>query len=610
MTGANCQAETVFTSSPRDLRRSDDGYSPLAGYAAIGDGRTVALVAMDGRIDWLPVPAIDDSPMFAALLDAEHGGSLSLSPVDEARVRRRYVPDTNVLETTWTTSTGTVVVHDALVTGVAGRLPWMQLEREVIGRDGEVEMAWAVVPGTALRTTEPEARSIHGKKIVRVGEAQIAVVTDSDQEDDGSEPVFRGRMRTSPGSSHTICVVGSADRPLPVPDVGVLSGGVARTIREWQEWSRAYEAEGPWSDHVRRSALVLKLLIFTPTGAIAAAATTSLPERASGGKNWDYRFAWVRDLLLTVRALTRFSLREETQAAVDWLLETVSSQHDDMPIFFTLRGKRMDRVVRRDAPGWRGISPVVEGNRASSQSQLGVYGEIFWIIREFSHHGGVLDLASAALLERLAGDACERWRDKDSGMWELTDLEHHTSSKMGCWLALDAAVELHDAGQITGDRALWQSERDAIKEWIDAHCWNETVGAYTMFPDTTRLDASVLLYAMAGFDRGERMRSTIDAVRRHLHEGAGVFRFSGAQEEESPFVACGFWLVSALACVGEIEEATELMHELVGLCNDVGMFAEMVTVDGREFMGNIPQALSHLALINAAIDLEQAAARH
>ncbi|MFZ7086483.1 glycoside hydrolase family 15 protein [Curtobacterium sp. RRHDQ10] len=586
--------------------RRIDGYAPIQDYAAIGDGRTVALIARDGRIDWLPVPALDSPAVFAAVLDADHGGHISLRPTDpDARIDRRYEPGTNVLVTTWTTDTGSVVVTDAMVTGVAGRLPWAEIGRCVQGVHGHVELTWAVEPGTLLGQAEPRRLDTVNGPVIAIDGVTIAIV------EQGFDPVhedgarFSGTFTATEGSKSILTIVGTHDEPIFIPEPQNTMRGIDRTIANWSAWSEEFSYDGPWAEAVQRSALALKLLIFSPTGAIAAAATTSLPEDMGGGKNWDYRFAWVRDLAYTVRALNRFGLREETHAAVSWLMRTIANHDDGMPIFYSLTGAESNEVENRDAPGWRGIGPVTEGNRAGDQLQLGVWGDIFDIMRQYVDEGNVLDRQTAKVLEGLADDACTEWEKADSGMWELEDVQHYVTSKIGCWQALDAAITLHDAGQLQGSRDVWAKNRELIVQWVDEHGWNEELGHYVMYAGSDQLDASILLHGPSGFDRGERMARTIDAIQEQLQRGPLVYRYSGIEDEESPFVACSFWLAAALSCVGREDDARALMDDMVGRGNDVGLFSEMISERTGDFMGNIPQGLSHLALISAAITIEE-----
>ena len=582
-----------------------DGYVDLRSYAAIGDGRTVALIALDGSVDWMPIPSLDSAPAFGRILDAAEGGAIELAPEGEFSVKRRYVPGTNVLVTTFTTDTGSARVTDALVTGIAGRLPWVELARRIEGVRGDIRFRWRVAPGTMFATASPWKDTTPHGPVLRVDGVTIGVRGIDHGPRGGGDRALAGTFVTSKGSRHVLTVVGTADEPLHLPIAEKTDVGIDRTIANWKTWSREFSYDGPWAEHVQRSALALKLLVYAPTGAIAAAPTTSLPESREGGKNWDYRFAWVRDAAYTVHALTRFGLREETQASVAWLVRTIRDHGPDPHIFYRLDGRLADGVTELNAPGWRGDGPVVEGNPAAEQDQHGVYGDLLGMMLNYVRAGNLIDEATGHILVSAADRACDVWRQPDAGMWELPEIRNYTSSMMGCWQALDSAVRLSELGEIPGNPDRWARERDAIAEHIAEHCWSEERQSYVAFEGTDELDASVLLHAPSGFDRGERMSRTIDAIRDELGVGPLVFRYSGAQAEEGAFVACSFWVASALACVGRRDEAIELMDELVELSNDVGLYAEMIQPDDQSFWGNLPQGLSHLALINAAITIEE-----
>lgn len=583
---------------------------PIDSYAPIGDGRTVALIGLDGSIDWLPLPELTDLPVFARLLDEDTGGCLELQPTEEFQSRRRYIPGTNVLETTFRTDAGTVRVTDALVSGIAGRLPWAELARRVDGIEGEVEMRWRVHPGSSLQTAAPWMESTPHGTVIRSGATAFVVVgfehgPKRPDPDGPTGPVLEGSFTTSRGSRHLLALASTHDEPLHFPDPRNVDDGIDRTVGNWRHWSSVFSYRGPWEKHVQRSALALKLLIHSPTGSIAAAATTSLPERPEGGKNWDYRHAWVRDLAYSAHALVRFGLREETHAALSWLLRTIRDHGPELHVMYTLDGGLVPQPTVYDVRGWRGIGPVVTGNPASGQLQLGVYGDLLAICRTYVDAGNVLDAGTARLLADMADRTCDLWRNPDSGMWELAELRHYTSSKMGCWKALDDAVALADAGIIPGSAERWSAERDRIRAWVDENCWSAQRSAYVFFAGTDELDTSVLLHAPSGFDRGERMSTTIDALTEDVGAGPLMYRYTGAGAEEKTFVACAFWRVEALACVGRHEEALALMDELVDAANDVGIYAEMIDADDGSAWGNTPQALSHLAFLSAAMTIRE-----
>lgn len=581
----------------------EDGYTAIEDYAAIGDGRTVALIAEDGRIDWFPVPNLDSPPPFGAILDSEHGGYFGLCPSGEHTIEREFVHGTNVLSTTYRTTTGTVRVTDSMNTGVAGRLPWVELARRVEGVTGSVPMEWIVRPGTMLGSASPWAHETEHGTVLRVDGLTMAVQTLAAPGSVIDDKAIGGTFTTSVGSRHLIGLVGTEDEPLPLPSAVLIDEGVDRTIGNWRVWWEEFHYDGPWAAHVGRSALALKLLLHSPSGAIAAAATTSLPENRNGGKNWDYRYAWVRDTAYTIRALLRFGLREEVHAAVAWLLKVIRSNDPLVNVFYTLDGELPGGTEQPDIPGWRGTRPVVHGNAAAGQLQLGIFGDLFSIVRLYVDAGNVLDAHTGRLLASIADEACDSWQRRDAGIWELEEQCHYTISKMQCWQALDCAVHLADCGQIPGVADRWRSERERIRAYIETECWSEDRGAYTAYPGSDGLDAAVLLAAEMNFDRGERLSSTLDALTAELADGPLMYRYSGVSAEESTFVACAFWRVSALACVGREDEASKLMDQLVELSNEVGLYSEMIDASDGSFLGNFPQGLSHLALVNAALTI-------
>jgi GH15 family glucan-1,4-alpha-glucosidase len=271
-------------------------------------------------------------------------------------------------------------------------------------------------------------------------------------------------------------------------------------------------------------------------------------------------------------------------------------------VFYQLNGSPPPEELRTyDVPGWRGIGPVVAGNEAGGQLQLGVFGDIFGIVQLYVDQGNVLDAETGRMLAGIADLACDMWRTKDAGMWELPEPQHYTTSKLGCWQAVTNAAHLAEIGQIPGDATRWRAEADRIRAWVDDNAWSEKIQAYVWYPGTEDLDASILLHAISGFDRGKRMSQTLDALKTELGHGPHLYRYTGAADEEGTFVACSFWMVSALHLVGRTDEAHRLMDSLLGSVNDVGILSEMIDPDTGDFLGNLPQALSHLALINAAV---------
>jgi GH15 family glucan-1,4-alpha-glucosidase len=590
--------------------RDAHGYAPIADYAVLGDGRTVALVARDGSVDWWPVPAIDAPPIFAALLEPAGGGYFCLQPEGEATSERRYVRGTNVLQTTYSTGRGTAMVTDALNSGAAGRLPWTELVRQVECSAGEVALTWRMVPGDRFRQASPFVKAHHGVPVARVGDQMLAVVTDNAGVAEAGPDAVGGQVRLRSGQRALISLVATDNEPVYVPCPASVYDRLARTTASWKDWSSYLPPGGRWEHAVERSALALKTLLYEPSGAIAAAATTSLPERVGSDKNYDYRYAWVRDSSYTLDAFMSLGLHEEVHGAVSWILSALRMSRGRLHVFYTMDGRVPDGEAEIGVPGYQGSRPVRAGNSARGQTQLGVYGDFFDMMARYAAGGHVLDDNTSRLMSGLADECCSSWQQKDSGIWELPDLQHYTISKIGCWVALDRACRLAEAGQLPRRNIeRWRHEAAAVRAWVDERCWSAGMGSYTFYAGSEKLDAAVLLAGRTGFAEGERLAGTIEAVVRHLSRGPAVYRYSGMDEEENAFVACSFWLVSAMAHNGQVERACELMDGSVAMANDLGLFSEQVSPTTGELFGNIPQGLSHVALINAAHAVERAEQR-
>lgn len=581
---------------------------PLDQYAALGDGRSVALVGSDGSIDWWCVPNMDSAAFFDRILDPEDGGRFAITPEEAFTVERHYREDSNVLEHIFATASGTARVTDSLNSGISGRLPWSELARRIEGLTGCVVFAIEVRPGKRLDEAsawrEPNS---HGD-VLHVDGIIAALRTDEHVEriaDDDRRML--ARHTTSPGSHTLIALLASADEPLILPTLKTIDQRIDRTDKAWREWSENLIVDGPYASQVRRSALALKLLLFSPSGAIAAAATTSLPERIGGDKNYDYRFAWIRDVAYTIKAFLRVGAVEEAKAAFSWLTTTVRRHEGGPRVMYSLDGSLAPQQEELDLPGFAGSTPVLQGNKARSQLQLGIYGDILETAALFVDEGHVLDLITRRLLAHLADRCADLWHKKDTGIWELEDEQHYTMSKMSCWTALDRAVDLARHGQIESSHPQrWERERKRIVAWIDTHCWSDVKGAYTLYAGTEKLDAAHLLAVRFGFGEKERMISTRAAIQRDLSRGPLVYRYSGMEAEEGTFTACGFWMVEAYALLGDRAAAIRQMDEmLVATGNNLGLLTEQVDAGSGAMLGNTPQALSHLALIHAATAIEE-----
>jgi GH15 family glucan-1,4-alpha-glucosidase len=581
-----------------------DGHAPIRDYAAIGDGRTVALVALDGSIDWLCFPDHDSPAVFGALLDPVGGGSFALAPEGRFDVERRYIPGTNVLETTYTTGEGVVRITDLMTFEHGGLVPWIELVRKVEGLSGSVPMTWSVEPRFGFGKTETSVALRKEVPLASAGGDSLAVVSWDAGEPNVTAGRIEGRFATSGGSTALIALSGAHESPVHLQPREGVELRIEGTVEAWKRWVRGlHPYEGPWADAVVRSILALKLLIHTPTGAITAAPTTSLPERIGGDKNYDYRFAWVRDSSFTLDALMRLGYNEQAHASFTWLLDALDDTHPRVQPIYRIHGPVLAAERELDLPGYRGSRPVRDGNDAADQLQLSGYGDLLTTTWLYVRQDNVLDPATGSRLTEVVDLLGSIWKNKDSGIWELPEVAHYTQSKMGAWVAFDRALRLVADGQLP-DRhaAAWRSEAESIHAWVESNCWSEELGAYAMAPGTDKLDASLLLTARMeyGEPAGERNRRTREAIRRELGRGPLLYRYTGMPEEEGAFVACSFWLVESLSRAERLDEAEELMDEMLPLANDVGLFSEQMDPETHAFLGNFPQGLSHLALVNAA----------
>jgi GH15 family glucan-1,4-alpha-glucosidase len=588
-----------------------DGYAPIADYGAIGDGRTVALVARDGSVDWLCLPDLDSPSTFGAIVDRERGGRFELQPAEAFEATRRYLPETNVLETTFSTAGGKVRVTDAMALPTGGLAPYRELVRRVENVAGRVAMRWRVEPrpgyGTGVRLEERA-----GVPVAADGPDALAVVAW-----DAGEPAVHhgsvdGSFVSADGSVANLVLAAAHQEPLVFPSRDEVETRLRGTARSWRDWSSAREYDGPWPDAVLRSALALKLLVFAPSGAIAASPTTSLPETIGGERNWDYRFSWPRDSAFALRALLELGCASESDAFFSWLLHASQLTKPEVHVLYRLNGRAEAAERRLPLDGYRGSRPVRIGNAAAGQTQHDVYGEVLDAASHFASFRRDLDRDHGRRLAKIADHVCGIWREPDAGIWEVRSEEaHFTQSKMMCAVALDRAVALAEQGLLDGDVVRWRRERDKVREFVDTRCYSERKRSYARSADEHSLDAALLLGVIAGYDEpaAPRLLGTVDAVRRELSEGPFVRRYvtgDGLPGEDGAFLACSFWLVEAYARQGRVDEATALMDELVGLANDVGLYAEEIDPATGEFLGNFPQGLSHLALITAAVALAKA----
>jgi GH15 family glucan-1,4-alpha-glucosidase len=621
---------TEVTLAP-DRSAAAGGSIPIADYGLLSDCNSAALVSRDGSIDWLCLPRFDAPSVFARILDAE-GGHWSIGPAGEFTTERRYVDGTLVVETTFTTEMGSVRLRDALVFADGQRGHDLGLDtphellRSVEGLSGEVDLVLELAPRPEYGLVRPLVRRTDEGGRTFGGPNQIALRAGVPVELDGA--TIRARFTVRAGDE-----IGFAVRWIPpeaaTPPEPTAPGDVARriedTIEGWRSWEADHDVyEGPHRELVRLSSRVLKGLTFRPTGAMVAAPTTSLPETVGGERNWDYRYAWIRDASLTLQALYIGACSDEAENFVSFMTSSAGGGAGDehsLQIMYGISGEH--DLTERELPwlrGWRESRPVRVGNGAWGQTQLDVYGELLDALHLYHERLGELHPEIQRFVAELADAAAARWHEKDAGMWEMRgEPRHHLSSKVLCWTALDRAVKLAPALGAYAKAEKWAAERDRIREAILTRGWSEAKQAYAQSFDSDDLDAAQLLMPLVGFlpATDERMRSTIEAIARELTHDGLVLRYlndeglnaDGLTGEEGTFTICSFWLVSCLAKAGELERAEALFDQLASYANDLGLLAEEIDPANGEQLGNFPQAFSHIGLITSAWEIDRAQAR-
>jgi GH15 family glucan-1,4-alpha-glucosidase len=592
-----------------------DGYAPIADYALIGDCRTAALVARDGGIDWLCLPDVDSPALFARILDAERGGCWELAPTDSFETDRRYQERSNVLETDFRTAGGSIRVTDAMtLTDTRTLAPLREVVREISGLSGSVRVGWRIEPrfGYGASATTFEWRS--GRPFASAGADAIVVGAW-----DAGEPRVRangieGEFEVRAGETALLQLAAAHGDPLVLSGRADVEDRLRSTCEFWSGWVGKIRYGGSWRGAVVRSALALRLLVYAPSGAIVAAPTTSLPEWIGGSRNWDYRFTWVRDASFTINAFLRLGLREEANAFFWWLMHASRLTQPRLQILYRVDGStRADERELGHLAGYRHSPPVRTGNGAADQVQHDVYGDLLEAIWLFVESGQQLDRSTGKEVAAIADYVAKVWRERDAGIWEVRSgpTDFVQSKALSC-IALDRACALAERGVIPSRHAeRWRDEAEAVRRFVDEQGWDTALGSYVRSADQRELDASLLTMAILGYAdaKGDRLRGTVDAVRRVLARGPLVYRYRGEDGltgDEGAFVTCSFWLVDALARGGKVAEAVALMDELVALANDVGLYAEEIDPATGEQLGNFPQGLSHLALVNAAVSIADA----
>lgn len=600
-------------------------YKSIDEYGAIGNCRTVALVGRDGSIDWCPLPELPSPSVFSAILDRRIGGRFRVGPTTPVLGRQEYLESTNVLRTSFMVEGGTLAVLDFMplsgsIEGKGGSEAPPQVHRLVRCESGEVEVDVEWSPRfdfaraeTCMELTDDGAVATADDERLQLSGLPAGAETRIDE-----GPTLRARFKVSGG--HGVALVSSWGDSEPVATMPALH----ETSEVWRSWVCKPEATGDrawageWAGRVIRSELALKLLTHAETGAVAAAATTSLPEWIGGPRNWDYRYAWIRDAGETIRAFLAMGHVKEAEEFLEWI-EGVSRDCADLDrphIMYGLRGEAVTDEEELDHfEGYRGSRPVKTGNLAFDQLQLDVFGQLMVCAHEMLEAGHAVSPDVLTFLSELANHACRMWGEPDHGIWEMKETHHFVHSKVMAWVALDRAMHMAEQGHISGDVEEWSKQRAAVREQVLERGWNEQRGAFVQHYDTEALDAANLqlgLQEFLPFD-DERMRSTIDMTLEELTTADGmVYRYrtdDGIPSDEGAFILPTFWMVDSLVLAGRLDEALDLFEHASQHANHLGLFSEQTDPMSGALIGNFPQAFSHIGLINSALYLSKAQGR-
>ncbi len=605
------------------------GYLPIEHYGAIGNLHTVALVGRNGSIDWCSLPELDRPSVFGGILDAGRGGRFRVSLPGGPLGEQRYRGDTNVLETSFQSPSGRLEVIDFMpISGnIDGRrstpvAPEIHRILHAPGGDVEVDVEWAPRPDYARIRSSIEPR--RGGFVALGGEEDVHLVGVPDgaleRTGDAAGPVVSGRLPLRAGTS--VLLVTSWGEPDPATSLDRSMSLLEETETAWERWAHKEEATGqrawggPWRQLIIRSELALKLLTHADSGAFAAAGTTSLPEVIGGVRNWDYRYCWLRDAAMTADAFLAMGHHDEMRDFVLWATrasEQSVAAGRTLHIMYGLHGEVPPAAQDLDhLHGYRESQPVQIGNDAVDQLQLDVFGELLDCGFALVRAGYALEPDVAAFLPQVADRAAERWHEADHGLWEMPlEPRQYTYSKLMAWVALDRALRLEAEGHIHGDVDAWHAGRDGLAEWLVNVGFDRHRGAFVQRGGAPDLDASSLMIPVLGFlpPDDPRVQATIDLTLQELTEHDLVYRYrvdDGLPGEEGTFVLCTWWLVDALALAGRVEEAERIFEGLIRRVNHVGLLSEQIDATSGAFLGNFPQAFSHIGLITSTANLARA----
>ena len=582
----------------------------------------MALISTSGSIDWCAMPRIDANSVFGRILDWDKGGYCSIHPEDEIyESSRRYHDDALILETVFKTEQGEAKLYDCFAMRAGGREnPLNQIIRIVEGVHGEVPMSVAFAPRFDYGLLKPWFRRCNkGANITATGGHQGLLLTGDIELEISDGAACFGSFTIKEGQRKYLSIIYRRPHKLDggtieAPDTGEIERRFKQTIDWWHGWSSQVDYEGPYKEHVKLSALVLKGLTNASTGAIAAAATTSLPERIGGSRNWDYRFSWVRDSVFTVRSLAILGFKQEADRFRKFIERTAAGEADEIQVLFGVGGERyLPEHEISDLEGYRGSSPVRVGNAASRQMQHDVFGELLHLAYTWHLWGNSPDDDYWAFIVQLINRTIDIWRIPDHGIWEVRgEPRHYVHSKAMCWTALDRGIRL--ARETGRDASLdkWETERDAVSTLIDEKGYDKKRGVYVQAFGYPHMDASLLLLPIFGYMAydDERMLRTTDKIMEELDRGGLIMRYpddvDGLDGHEGSFLCCIFWLAEVLARQYRLDEARRVFETGCATANDLNLFSEEFDSKDRIMLGNFPQGLSHLSMISAAVAIGEA----
>jgi len=599
--------------------------TPIEDLALLSDCHSAALVSRTGSVEWWCVPRFDSPSVFGRLLD-DRAGHFSLHVSGAERIDRVYEEGSLTLVTRIHTTDGECELTDALAMaeGVRGhdlgRGSPHRLLRRALCTTGSISVEIRYAPRFEYGMTVPLMKRTEGGILARGGPASLVLSTDVPLEIDGGDASGNVVLEAGDEVAFAAEYGSSWETPPDTVDLTRIASMLEDTSEAWSSWGREHQRyAGPYAEFVGLSGRILQALTYRPTGAMIAAPTTSLPETVGGSRNWDYRYAWVRDASLTLHALWIAACPDEEQDFFRFLTTAASSVHERrrLQIMFGIGGER--DLSERTLPwlaGWRGSSPVRVGNGAWSQVQNDVYGELLAVAHRLQDQLGEMDEAESRFFATLADVAAEVWQEPDQGIWEMRgEPRHHLYSKLMCWVALDRAVEMAEILGVPGRVPDWSAAQNEIRDVILARGWNDDVGAFTQSFDSETLDASALVIPIVGFLPGTdpRVLQTIETIERDLTDDSGlVFRYredDGLEGEDGVFLLCTFWLAEAHALAGHPDKAREVFERAVACANDLGLMSEEIDPHTGAAIGNFPQAFSHMGLVNAAWAIGQAEER-